>query len=312
MADALQISIKLMERHAKRIGVQDGANKSALREWLEDISSAKEWCAASDSIVLANVGCLVKGNLDTAIRDWIREYDLAGTNVTWALVRARIEGEFLDADEREHLRKKLEALRQSATQDVREFAREFDRASKLAYSLAELAVPVLLERIIRMFVAALRDANVRMMVYMGRPATLDEAYKVGHSADRARSLAMDDRVEEPMEIGATRGAITPQDSKLDKVLESIQALEIGAVKQAAIPKATEIDGLKQSIKAMQDKINALEGKPRPFRPHKRGRGVGPRTLRRGGQLGWTPDDRPICWGCGQAGHLQRQCGRQGN
>ncbi len=309
MADALQISMKLMERHAKRIGVQDGVNKSALREWLEDISSAKEWTAASDVIVLANVGCLVKGNLDTSIRNWIRDYDIEGVNVTWALIRGKIEGEFLDADEREHLRKNLEAMRQKAGQDVKEFSREFQKAVKLAYSNEEMGVPVVLEQVIRLFVASLRQESVRMLVYMGRPATLVDAYKAGQSADRAMSYAKADaRVEEPMEIGAAKVSDRAEDS---------QDIELGAFGKVVDRKPTEVNKLLETIKMLETKVSTLEKKNsqqsgHKYWPHRRGRGDGPKQMRNGGRPQWTADDRPICWGCGQAGHLRHNCGKQGN
>ena len=61
-----------LANHAKRIGVQDGTSRTALREWLEEVSSAKDWTRCNDAQIMKMVGYLVKGDLDTSIRGFIR------------------------------------------------------------------------------------------------------------------------------------------------------------------------------------------------------------------------------------------------
>lgn len=275
-----------MDKHAKRIAVQDGTNKTALREWLEEISSAKEWCNATDAVTLYTVGYLVKGRLDLAIRNWIRDYDTAQVDITWQLIRTRIAGEFLDADEGEHLRKKLERMKQSVTQDVKEFSREFDQAVHLAYTDAELGIPLILERVVRSFIAALREENVKMLVHMGRPTTLKAAYDAGRTADRARTLSIEERNEEPMEVG---------------LVKTVPVAPASVPRNETAALIDTIDMLRKNLQAVEVRVSRAEGK----HPMRRGRGAGPVHLKVQGMLQWTADGRPICYRCQKPGHMAK-------
>ena len=154
--------------HAKRIGIQDGSSRTALREWLEEITSAKEWTRASDVQTINMIGYLLKGDLDRAVRDYIRE----GPGRTWLEVRGFIAAHFLDQDEQEYLRKKVDTLRQAAHQDVRDFSVEFDQKVKLAYTLAEREVPLVQERLIRLNLIFQRLHLLHTVVYMNLPGCL--------------------------------------------------------------------------------------------------------------------------------------------
>ncbi len=276
----------LMDKHAKRISVQDGINKTALREWIEEISSAKEWCNASEAVTLYTVGYLVKGRLDLGIRRWIRDFNNPGTEVSWEYIKNQIAIEFLDADEAEHLRRKLTLMKQSGKQDVKEFSREFDQAVHLAYTDIELAVPLILEMVVRAFITSLRDENVKMLVHMGRPLTLKAAYEAGRTADRARTLATEVRTEEPMEVGATRTAPTPPPNPKQQDSASL---------------VQTIDLLTKNLKAMEARLNKAES----VHPMRRGRGNGPVLLKQKGSLTWTEDGRPICYRCQRPGHMAK-------
>ncbi len=279
-------SRSLLDKHAKRIGVQDGTNKTALREWLEEVSSAKEWCAATDAATLATLGYLVKGRLDTGIRNWIREYDIANIAVTWQLIKNRIEIEFLDADDGEILRKKVEEMRQSSSQNVKEFSREFDHAVHYAYTDTELGVPLILERVIRTFISALRNENIKMLVHMGRPLTLQAAYEAGRTADRAKTLSTESRKEEPMEIGfVNKKTSAPAKAPVSEHQTLVDTIKL----------------LTKNMEAMEARLKKAEEKPYM----KRGRGVGPGLLKGNGQLQWAPDGRPICYRCRKPGHMAR-------
>ena len=122
--------------HAKRISVQDGTSRSAPWEWLEEVSSAKEW--TNDPQTLKMMGYLVKGDLDTSIHIFIRSI-LNGVN--WEQLKLYISEHFLDQDEQEWLRKKG---RQHETihQDVQDYMVAFDQKVKRAYTLAERSVPL--------------------------------------------------------------------------------------------------------------------------------------------------------------------------
>ena len=51
--------------HAKRLGIQNISSRTALRDWLEEITSAKEWTRATDVQSINMIGYLLKGDLDT-------------------------------------------------------------------------------------------------------------------------------------------------------------------------------------------------------------------------------------------------------
>ena len=183
------------------MGPQDGTNQVALRQWLDEVSSAKEWTGATDGLTLSMVGYLVKGDLDEAVRNWIRANDQAEPQVpnTWVLIRRRIEETFLDQDEQEYLWRREHVLGQEPFQDVREYSCAYDRAMKRAYSVEERAVP---------FVSGLRDRSVRTRIHAAPPTTLEAAYTEAATVDRAEQLVGPlDRHEEPME--GLSGAFTP-------------------------------------------------------------------------------------------------------
>ena len=278
---------KLLEHHAKRIGVQDGVNKTALREWLEEITSAQEWSGANQQLTLSTVGYLVKGRLDTSVRRWIREYEAenairdadAQENITWARIRKRIEQEFLGADEQEYLRKAVDEMQQGVLQDVREYARDFDQAVHRAYTADELDVAVVMERLIRTFIAGIRSGETRLQIHAARPETLEAAYERALTMDRARSLAgVRGRKEEPMEIGGLQKKVTTTHPEpgLQKVLDTIKNLE-------------------SQMGEMQRKLDEK----------RRGRGKGPQKLKSMGLPAWTSDGQPICFRCCQAGHMAK-------
>lgn len=60
-------------QHGKRIGTQDGTSRTALRDWLEEVQSARDWTNAPDPSILRMMGYLIKGKLDTAVREHVRE-----------------------------------------------------------------------------------------------------------------------------------------------------------------------------------------------------------------------------------------------
>ena len=52
--------------HAKRIGIQDGSSRTALRDWLEEITSAKEWTWATGVQTFDMIGYLLMHTLRDA------------------------------------------------------------------------------------------------------------------------------------------------------------------------------------------------------------------------------------------------------
>ena len=77
------------------------------------------------------VGYLIKGDLDSSIRDFIRQRNAQGQPADWNSVRRYIVDNFLDQDEAEYLRKRVDQLRQEITQDVRDYSIAYDKKVKL-------------------------------------------------------------------------------------------------------------------------------------------------------------------------------------
>ena len=265
-----------LSQHAKRIGIQDGTSRSALRDWLEEVTSAKEWTKATDVQVINMIGYLLKGDLDRAVRDYIRDRPYG---VTWQAIQAFIADRFLDQDEQEYLRKRVDTVRQAVHQDVRDFAVVFDQKVKAAYHPAERAVPLVQERLIRTFVDGLASREIRRQCHAARPQTLADAYAIATTADRADQLA--GRHEEPMEIGPVQRPVKnpkpdPVSGALDAVLKRLGEVErvIREQSASASPKLVE-------------------------------------KKRRFGKPAWNADGTPNCFRCGQRGHIGKDCPRFG-
>ena len=280
--------------HAKRIGIQDGSSRTALREWLEEITSAKEWTRASDVQTINMIGYLLKGDLDRAVRDYIRE----GPGRTWVEVRGFIAARFLDQDEQEYLRKKVDTLRQAAHQDVRDFSVEFDQKVKLAYTLAEREVPLVQERLIRTFVDGIASRDVRRQCHATRPQTLRDAYTAASTADRADQLA--GRCEVPMEVGPVRYPVgsgpTEKVVKPDPVSQALDSV---------------IRRLAKVEKLMTRSAEAVPRRAPPGRQQwvsPRGRQPPPHFF---GKRAWNEDGTPNCFNCGRRGHIAIYCPQVG-
>ena len=296
-----------LQRHAKLMGPQDGTNQAALRQWLDEVSSAKEWTGATDGLTLSMVGYLVKGDLDEAVRNWIRANDQAEPQVpnTWVLIRRRIEATFLDQDEQEYLRRKVDVLGQAPFQDVREYSRAYDRTVKRAYSAEERAVPVVRERLVRAFVSGLRDRSVRARIHAARPTTLEAAYTEAATVDRAEQLAGPlDRHEEPMEVAA----LPPPPAEM---LKGAKEEAIEDVVSRLLDR--KLSGFQRQLCQLGKQLEGAVAHKPPQRPSavrsagSRPQGAGQR--RKLGRPAWTPDGRPICFECGQPGHLAVECRR---
>ena len=95
------------------------------------------------------VGYLSKGSLRTSIADFVEAHP---GGVTWNQVKANITIVFLAEDEAEHQRSNIEGLRQQPYQDSREYGLKFMAAVQKANSQAELQVPLVMERLVKLFI----------------------------------------------------------------------------------------------------------------------------------------------------------------
>ena len=89
-----------MERHGVMLGSNDGANKETLREWLDGIERARDYCGANDWLTLELLGMLSQGPLARCVAAHLRIPE----NRTWAIVKAEIYRLFMNEEEEQQLR----------------------------------------------------------------------------------------------------------------------------------------------------------------------------------------------------------------
>ena len=287
-----------LEQFGNRVGATDGANKEGLREWIRGIDNAVAWTGAPDMLVLEMVGYLTTGSLATLVRDHISP--AAGAGHTWRECRALIIQNFLNEDEQEYLRSRVEALVQNAYEDTREYGRRFRDGVNKAYTLAEMAVPLVMERLVNLFINGVRDKQVRTQVHLAKPGTLDLAINCANNASRAVGKAeCNTRVEEPMEVGALAPPHVPvprkdQTSKEDDVKQLVKTLQ------------GEVKSLRKSL---ERQVQAqAQGPPTAPVPAQGGRG---QSGQRGRGMRRQPvrnaQGEPRCFNCNRYGHMAREC-----
>ena len=242
-----------MEQHARYIESCDGSVREQLREWLDAISAAQRWTGTGDNLVIEMVGYLSKGSLRTSIADYVDQQGqvVRGNGATWAGVRNHITANFLDEDEAEHMRRKADSVKQAPYQDSREYGLKYTNAINKAYTQAQLAVPLVLERVIDNFINGLRDKEVRTQVHLARPNTLQAAVTRANDVARALARGEVERVEEPMEIGALPQAATKKIAEHKNELLTVVKDMSGSMR-----------GLQKQIGRIEKRMYQLEDNPK--------------------------------------------------
>ena len=266
-----------LRQHAKSIGPCDGSSRELLRAWLTGIDHAKVWVpGCNDPALIEMMSPLIRGPLANFLTQIKKRANDAQTQLTWDGLKSEIKKTFLAPDEDDRLREALDRVVQSQYEEVQSYIQRFREALRLGYTTDEQAVELIKRKLIKQFIAGLRDWNIRHDVNRQNPDSFDKAYELAGEAERAIGRTnqggppmMSQREEEPMEIGAAGN-----DPGLAETL-------------------------KQMEKRFEKRFDSLERRlPRP-KPQQGNAQFGRRR--------YNPDIK--CFGCGQKGHIQRKCPR---
>ena len=192
------------------------------------------------------------------------------------------------------------------TQDVRDFSVTFDQKVKRSYTLAERQVPLIQERLVKLFIDRISNREVRVRVYGARPNNIDQAFQLAITADRAEIMA--GRTEEPMEIGAA-SVLLPKDTaplpspSPDKSQQDFYKSLVASLNRIE----NQVKQIKTGGKPQQPKQGQNESNP----PQQQGR-YQPKMIPKFNKPAWNLDGTPNCFRCGQAGHRGFECPQFGD
>lgn len=285
---------KCLERHSRQIECCDGADRERLRDWLEAVTAAKTWTGAGDQLILEMCGYLSKGPLRQCIA--ARREQPQEDLVTWEEIVQQVRVTFLNDDEAEILRDRVEKIRQQPYQDTREYGVKFMTGMNRAYTAEELQTPLVMQRLVNIFINGLRDKEVRTQVYLERPQTVAHASTHANSTARA-VIRAEPRQEEAMDVGA----VPTTTSKLEKTLDEFT------------------EKMTRKMAKLEQRLNLHSGNfvnngprdtPRRRQPRESTHNP-PRDPNRKffGKPSFNEDGSPNCYNCGRRGHMARDCRR---
>lgn len=270
-----------VKTQSRRVRVCDGSTSAAVREWIDDIEMARHYLPDDEAVceVVANTA---QGSLRKAYERFMQA-QADRSQVTWKAVKKHLRAGFLSADEDEYLRTAMEKVKQTDFETTAAYARRFLEAADSAYSqdkrnLAENRI------ILTAYIRGLHNRDmVKRLVQEARPATVEEAVQAVErfAADEERLVRYgwsDDTTHEPMEIGEVQTAKTAMTEALEKLTR-------------------QVNGLQREFSRMKAAQKSPDAKP---------------ILKMKKNLGkwkkaWTEDGRPVCFECGEAGHMGKEC-----
>ena len=272
---------QLLSDLAEKVRTADGTCPNATRLWIKNIDRAATY--TTDMLIVTKlVRKTVQGSLEFAIESFITEktianIELSRDDIPWSLIKPYVQQTFLPHNETELLIKKLAMVQQGTNEDLYQYKLRFLEAAEDAYPSSS-RTPDNVKKCIKYFLKGLSSTNVTSAVLRGDPQTLEHAIQLAereYRFDMSLQEVTSQRLEVPMDVSAiTHGK---QKSSIDKQLEHI------------VSKIAKLE-------ARQDQSPHL-----PARQYRR------QKNRNHKPSSWTPDGRPVCYNCGIAGHLSKDC-----
>ena len=286
-----------VEDLVKRTHICDGSNYRALKRWLRELDYVQNY--TTDETVRIDVALqTADGELRDELEQFLTTYAASAAphpiprnQTPWNDLKDHISKTFMPPNEVEELKEKLLKMKQGPGETIATFNRRFKAAAEEAYPTAQRNQDQQ-QTLMKAYLAALLDLQVRRPVVHSAPQTLAEAMLKATEVALAekRLEAMDSpapRAEEPMDISAVQPTPTLlNETDINQLIDQkLAALSISAISHAPLIKHSKFQ---------------------PKHPKQNSRSSGSNT-RYTNPLAWTVDGQPICYECGKANHLAKQC-----
>ena len=283
----------------------DGSNQQSLEEWLDHCQTAYDFIPGIDLSTMRQFMALTAtGMLLTVVWQYPAHQPEGHVPSVPGLIRY-IRTRLIDEDDMHIRREELELVRQKPYQGVCEYALQFSECLYLwqynkAYIAKDLVGPITLPRVIQTFITGLESETLHWHTAQSRPTDINAAMATAiHAATTKRLIQWHE--EEPMDVSAL----------LPPPVEMVRAptRHHHPIPSRNIDNLQEVSGLQRQVGKLARHLEESLQPPQPLMQQRNppGARTNPRTTTR---PSWTPDGRPICYECGKAGHLGKECHQQ--
>ena len=288
----------------------DGSNQRSLEEWLDRCQTAYDFIAGIDLPMIRQFMALTaSGMLLTVIRQYPAHQPEGHVPSVPGLI-GYIRTRLIDEDDMHIRREELELVRQKPYQGVREYALKFSECLNKAHTAEDLVGPITLPRLIQTFINGLESETLRWHTAQSRPIDINAAMATAIHAATTQQLIQRPslrREVEPMDVSAlpppplemVRAAPPAPPPIHNPDIDTLQEVISKIVSQ-------QLSGLQRQVGKLARRLEESLQPPQPLMQQRNppGARTTPRTTTR---PSWTPDGHPICYECGKAGHLGKEC-----
>jgi hypothetical protein len=325
--------------HTKATPTCDGSSAKLVRAWFKAIEIARPYFDIATRDI--DTHYLIVASLTGSMRNCYEHFQAAQEardNVTWEAVRTHLQEAYLSTDEHEHLRSELERIKQGAYESCAIYGRRFRQAAHQAYAPADRNA-VVHKLLLDVYLRGLRNKPlVHKLIMDSNPTNLDEAFvSVAEFIARTERMGRvlhnvpDDSSpskEEPMEVGAVAAGGYPEYKGYPEhkgYPELPRQQEVAAAAPAPTTKmedaicnmARQVAGIQKEMTRMKaaslsqnnNSATNVQQEPRyqptplvPVNQATRGN-----TGRQQKYPSHTPTGTIVCYECGMAGHIGRDC-----